>query len=229
MVTLQFKTTLILLFLGFLCGVTWSALLSGCGGSAGSAPPDRAIIEITAKAADNEKTYRSEKAKLDSMNGKLQTELKTTRSLLAQAKQKAFKSKTILVKRIEPAGFPAGVLLKKSNQQSTVDTLSNRCDSLLVELTHYQQDNEIKDSLYEKQISILDSVVVTQDAIIKNDSVAYRDIKGLFDQAIERSTILQNENWQLKHTIRRQKIRGRWATVGLVLLSGAAAHFIANH
>jgi hypothetical protein len=228
MVSPQFKTTLVLLFLGFLCGVVMTVLFSGCGGSPETPLADNTISVIKEKAAATETHYQKEIARLDSVNHRLQAELKTTRISLTGAKQNVAKRKSSLVKRTAPTGFPAKHLLQKASQ-SPVDSLAHPCDSLITEVNHYIQANEVKDSLYEKQINTLDSVVVIQDAIIQNDSVAYRDIKGLLDQAVSRSTALQNDNWKLQRTIRRQKHKSRWATVGLMLLSGAAVHFISNH
>jgi hypothetical protein len=220
----QFKTSMILIILGFFSGVCMSVLFIGCGGCNRSAPKTIPIKEIKQAAADSQAVYQQRKFQLDTAKFRLQTEVAKTDRVLQRVKSNVAIRKENVRKLIEPQGYPAKALVQKRDVPRP-DTAFTRCDSLLREVSLFIQENDRKDSLYETQIAALDSMVDVQSRIIQNDSLAYRNLQALFHSAIGRGEAMEVENALLEKQLKRQKVKSKLVSVGLMIISGAAVHY----
>jgi hypothetical protein len=224
MVKYQFTTSLTILLLGFICGVCMSVLFIGCGGCNRSPVKTTTTKALKQQEMQVDSTCKKAKLGLDSVKTILQHKIVATKSNLSLAKTSVTKRKQVIQKLIEPKGFSATELRKKISPVIPDSTLTN-CDSLTKEISFFIQESEIKDSLYEKQIGTLDNLVLTQDAIIKNDSVAYHNLQRLFHQAIVHGEVLEKDNRQLEQKMKRQKVKSKIVSLGLMLISGFATNY----
>lgn len=227
MVSNQFKTSLVLLFLGFISGVCLSVLFMGCGGCNSSASKSSPLTEIKSKAADNHASYQNKDAQLDSIQSNLTCSIDNLKTPLKKAKQAVAKRQIRIARIIEPKGYPAKKLIKESDYPHP--EVGFKCDSVINEVSLLIKENNYKDSLYETQLAQYDDLVHTQNLIIQNDSFAYQNLQGLFDEAIERGEILEKENSILRKKMKRQKVKGKLVSIGLIILSGFAANNLLHH
>lgn len=227
MFSTQFKISITLIILGFICGICMSILFFGCAGC-GRSKVSTTTTELRSKAKASDSSYKETAQKLDTVKKNLQQKAVANKTSLANAKSTTHYQERKLRQMIEPTGYPVSQLLNRIAKPSP-DTVFTHCDSLKNEIGLFLNQNHVKDSLYEKQISTLDSMVLTQDAIIKNDSLAYARLQGLYTQAIDYSAGLENEKAQLQKKIRRQKTKSKIASFGLMVLTGFATNYLLRH
>lgn len=224
MFSYQFKTTMILLILGFISGVCMSILFVGCGGCNSSLPRVTTAKEIKKAAFDSNAAYQQRRVQLDTVKSRLQVHVAKTNLTLQQEKNQAAIRKEKVKKLIEPKGYAARLLIQKRDAPQP-DTLFTKCDSLQKEVSLFIEENDRKDSLYETQIATMDSLVLVQGRIIENDSVAYRNLQVLFHSAVDHGEVMEMENKSLQKKMKRQKFKSKIVSIGLMLLSGAAANY----
>jgi hypothetical protein len=225
MFSYQFKTTLVLLFLGFFCGVCMSVLFMGCGGCNRGKLQPSTFHEIKKKQNSADSTFQKEKERLDTIKQQLKSDAKATKTALQKAKQTTGLRQQQIKRLTEPKGYPAQLLLEKRTRPEP-DTVFDHCDSLVQEVAHFIEENQTKDSLYENQIGTLDSLVFTQDAIIQNNSAAYNNLQRLFNQAVDFGETVEKENLRLHQKLRRQKTKSKIVSIGLMILTGAATNYL---
>lgn len=227
MITFNLKSSIALLTLGFLMGISLMFLFSGdC-----NEPEVKGEISISPKELKKqiesvEKEHQQKIADLEIKNQKLQGELATTKELLSKAKQKTKTKETEIKKLIQPKGFSARDLLAKVNATPLLDTSVSFCDSLINEVNEYILDNTTKDSLYEIQITQLDSTVVVKDLIISLKAQLNKELAFTLSQSIEQQEILLERNKQLQKKFKRQKFRRKVIAIGATILSGIAADYL---
>lgn len=224
MFSYQFKTTMILLFLGFICGVCMSILFMGCGGCNRPSSATKPLKELKKAAANSNASHQQRKIQLDTAKARLQVLVAKTGVVLQQEKKAVAVRKEKLKKLIEPQGYPTKLLVQKRDAPRP-DTVLGQCDSLLNEVSLFIQENDRKDSLYETKLATLDSLVLVQGSIIQNDSLAYRNLQILFNEAVSRGEAIEIENSSLQKKLKRQKIKSKFVSIGLMLISGAAANY----
>ncbi|MEI9909787.1 MAG: hypothetical protein WDO71_08975 [Bacteroidota bacterium] len=148
---------------------------------------------------------------------------------LDAAKTKTKASATTIKKIIGPKGYPAKELLKKVNQPTVeIDNSLSPCDSLAQEVSEYIQNTELKDSLYEAQISLQDSVINVKDLVISASIKQFEKLSTVFDQSIQEQLRLVSENKQLRKQVKRQKRNGKLLAFGTAVLSGLATHYLSQ-
>ena len=227
MITFNLKSSIALLTLGFLMGISLMFLFSGnC-----NEPEVKGEISISPKELKNklesvEKEHQQKIADLEIKNQKLQGELVTTKQLLSKAKQKTKTKETEIKKLTEPKGFSAKELLARVNTSPLFDTSLSSCDSLINEVNEYIHDNAFKDSLYELQITQLDSTVFVKDSIIELNAQLNKELAFALSKSIEQQEILLEQNKQIQKKFKRQKFRRKMIAIGATILSGIAADYL---
>ena len=231
MITVNPKSPITTLILGFLLGCLATFLLMG--GCNNGKPEHEAVSnpkELKKQADAVEISYQKKIEALQTSNQQFQQELKTVKDQLSSIKTKTKQKEATIKKIIEPKGFPAKDLLKKVNSPSvTMDTSQSDCDSLMEQVSEYIMENETKDSLYEVQSNIQDSIIVGKDFVIANQAELHQKLQTLFNQSLDQQTSLVNENSQLRKQFKRQKFRNKIFAVGVTILSGFTANYLLNH
>ena len=220
------QISIVTLILGILLGVLGSLLFDlSYNDLLVSNSPDNADV-LRKEMAAKEAVHLTKISELEKKNEKLSEELKSTKEQLSTIKSKTKEREKTIRKMIEPKGFPAKDLLERVNKSVVIDSSLTPCDSLAEEVTGYIQDNALKDSLFESQINTLDSIVAVKDCVIQFKTDLHKDLSTLFNQSIEKQNVLEKENLQLRKQFKRQKLKSKLVTVGLMILSGTAANYL---
>ncbi len=244
MLHLKLKSFIILLAVGFIAGLCSSLVFQGCSSdSTAIAQKITSSEDLKKEAASIEVAYQIKTTELKNKNEQLQEQLRHSRLRLTTIKSRTRQRENKIKKIITPdsypgKGFPARELLKKTKSITQADNLPLReesvqvlfpCDTLLQEISEYIQETVLKDSIYESQAALQDSVIIVKDSVITLRSRQYQELQCLFDETVEQQETLAKENKHLRKTFKRQKFKSTLKTVGLIILSGAATNFIMNH
>ena len=227
MKTLNLKSSVIILAIGFLMGFSMIFLFLGNCHSPEINP--KLTISPAEQKQQIERTGKEHQqiiAELEKKNQQLQQELTTTKGLLAKAKLKSKASETKIKKLTEPKGFPAKDLLVKVKPQEIPDTIPTNCDSLINEVNEYIQDNAVKDSLYELQIGELDCIISIKDSIITQKEHHNKKLTFLLSQSLTQQQNLIKQNELLQKKFKRQKLRKKVVVIGATILSGIAVDYL---
>jgi hypothetical protein len=225
MITLNFKNLLSLLFIGFILGFCSSFLFPGCNETTSSKVKIAVSPKAMKKQADAiRENYQKQIDNLQDQNMELAQNLEVTQGLLDQTKQLC-KQKELQIKKLtEPRGFPAKALLAKAD---TVKHTSN-CDTLASLVVEYMADNQLKDSLYEVQLIQMDSADTVKDKIIQANEKAYAGLNLLFDKSLLTQQSLAKENKRLQRKFKRQRLKSKLVTAGLMILTAATTNFLSH-
>jgi hypothetical protein len=224
MIPLSIKPLGFSLLIGLIVGVCLTLSFKGCGRDSDLESVPIINPKQIIKAADKtEAEYQKKVAELKLHGEKLEHQLKELQSELSLLKSKTKNRELTIKKMIEPKGFPAKKLVKGGRSESiSIDSSLSPCDSLAVEVDGYITDNIRKDSLYEAQSQIKDSIIAVKDSVILTTIKVYQDFKTLLDQSVKQQELLFSQNKLLKKQLKRQKFRSTMKTLGFIILSGAA-------
>jgi hypothetical protein len=103
------------------------------------------------------------------------------------------------------------------------------CDSLVTVVGDYIIENNEKDSLYDEQIKTMDSLSWNKDSVIQAHAESYNSLHRLFDQSLNQQVSLEKENLQLEKQVKRQRVKSKLLTIGLLFLSGTATNYLLHH
>ena len=221
MIPLSIKPIGVSLLIGLFIGIILTLLFKGCGrDSAGGTFPVVSPKQIIKEANSSEAEYREKVAVLEDHSQKLQQQLTEVQAELTLIKAKTKSRESTIKKLIEPKGYPAKALARKS--PTSIDSSLSPCDSLASEVSEYIVDNIRKDSLYEIAAQKKDSIIAVKDSVILTTIKVHEDFKVLLDKSVKQQETLFTENKSLKKQIKRQKLRSTLKTIGLVILTGAA-------
>ena len=192
---------------------------------------------LTTSSVDNTETIKKEIAakevlhqekitELENRNDELQKDLNTVKEQLASIKSQTKKRETTIKKILEPKGMAAKDLLEKVGHSVPVDSSLSPCDSLANEVSDYIEENLVKDSLYETQISKLDGTIAIKDSIILLKNQMHIDLSNTVSKLLNDQEALLRENKALRKEFKRQKRKGKLVTIGLMILSATAANYL---
>lgn len=227
MISFNLKSSLAIAVICFVLGCCTAFLLLGdCNRNA----LDENLVkpEVLKQQADRiETSYQIKITELENKNLQLQTELSATKVQLNALKAKTKTKAATIKKMIGPQGYPAKELLKKIDPASVVmDSSLSPCDSLVQEVSEYIKDTELKDSLYEVQAGLQDSIITGKDSVIAIKTSQYSELSTVFDQSVKQQETLFSENKSLQRQVKRQKRKGRLLAIGTAILSGLATHYL---
>jgi len=181
---------------------------------------------IRKEMAEKEALHQAKITELENKNQLLQKDLNTVKEQLASIKSKTTKRESTIRKILEPKGMPAKDLLEKVSHLVTVDSSLSPCDSLANEVSEYLEENTLKDSLYETQISKLDSTIAIKDSMIQLKSKMHVDLSNTVSKLLNDQETVLRENKTLQKQLKRQKRKSKLVTVGLMILSATAANYL---
>ena len=228
MLSIYFKKNVAVLLIGFTLGLFIAFLFKGCG-------PERslnkaAIVqtkEFKKKAETSELDYLQKIEVLKTNNTNLEQELKITRQQLQAVKNKTKTEEASIKKLIESKSYPAkDLLIKVGSPSLATQIVPLPCDTLAEEVGRYIEDNIQKDSLYEAQCIIQDSIITVKDSMISLHIKKYDELKKIFTQSLVQQDKLMVENNLLQKKFKRQKFRKKLFVVGATILSGMAADYL---
>jgi hypothetical protein len=181
---------------------------------------------IKKEIAEKEALHQEKITELENKNAALQKDLNTIKEQLVSIKSQTKKREITIKKILEPKGMFAKDLLAKVAHPVPVDSSLSRCDSLANEVSEYIEENEEKDSLYETQISKLDSTITIKDSMIQLKSKMHIDLSNTVSKLLNDHEALLRANKALQKEFKRQKRKSKVVTVGLMILSATAANYL---
>ncbi|MEP7374733.1 MAG: hypothetical protein ABI675_15160 [Chitinophagaceae bacterium] len=227
MFTYKLKTLVIMFITGLAIGIVSSLLFYGC--NTGISKPVTTNVqpkELRKQAESSFAKYQHEISGLEVKNQQLIKELNSTKVLLGRTKRQTAARATRIKELSQRVGFPAKDLLQKVKAINIGESSPLPCDTLAQEVWEYMQENAVKDSLYESQVNLLDSSLLIKDSVIQTQEQQQKELAALFEKSVLEQEVLTSENKQLRKQFRRQKFRSTLKTIGLILLSGAATHYL---
>ena len=185
--------------------------------------------DLKKQADTTESKYQQKIVDLESRNRELEQNLNTTEELLAQAKQKVKQTET-RIKLITGLNISPPKQLSGSTDSLQADNNKiSPCDSLVTVVGDYILENNEKDSLYDEQITTMDSLSRNKDSVIQTSAESYNSLHRLFDQSLDQQQSLQKQNLQLQKQVNRQRLKSKLVTIGLLFLSGTATNYLLHH
>ncbi|MBN8865862.1 MAG: hypothetical protein J0H92_20985 [Sphingobacteriales bacterium] len=229
MISLRFRSTLSIALISFVLGCCAAFLLMArCGKEDKQANVAHAKL-LKAQADSLHTHYQTAISELESQNKKLDRQLQTTQAELEAAKAKT-KTKAAAIKQLlNPPGYPAKELLKKTGGSSTSFAENpEKCDSLVSLLADFMIETEIKENLYEVQALTQDSLIEGQQAVITLHQNENLQLSSLLKQSLAEQQSLVKDYIHLQKRMKRQRASGRWLAIGTAVLSGIATHYLTN-
>jgi peptidoglycan hydrolase CwlO-like protein len=181
---------------------------------------------IKKELAEKEASHQAKITELENKNQLLQKDLNTIKEQLASIKSQTKKRETTIKQILEPKGMAAKDLLAKVAHSIPVDSSLSPCDSLSNEVSQYLEENTLKDSLYETQMSKLDSTIAIKDSIIQLKNKFHIDLSNTISKLLNDQEALLRENKALRKEFKRQKRKSKLVTIGLMILSATAANYL---
>ncbi|MBS1577402.1 MAG: hypothetical protein JST09_19045 [Bacteroidetes bacterium] len=235
MITFKFKASIGLLLIGFVVGLCLSFLFMDYSNEQ-SLKHEKIVPvkDLKKEVEDKEASYQTKITELENKNEQLQQELKSTKDQLSAIKSRTKQRESNIKKIIDPGGFhergyPAKELLHRVNPSVITDAGLSPCDTLINEVGAYLEENALKDSLYESQISKQDSLIAGKDSVIEVKTRLHQDLQAIIDKSLVQQETLMNENKQLHKQFKRQKLRSKLFAIGVTVLSGFTANYLIHH
>ena len=221
MLTLSNKYSyLFILATGFVLGIYFCSMFSGCGHRAvpvsniSTIKPETLQKQVAAAQA-------SYQVKMDSL-GKtaqtLQVALQSTRTALDKAKQKNLILQTQVYDLLDRT---AATINDTAARITDCDTLQLRVKGLLA-------NDKVKDSLYDETTTNLQSQLSNKDSTMQVQQDEEETLKVAFSQSVQEQKGLQSENTALRKTIRHRKFASTLKTIGLAAIAALAAHYLTH-
>ncbi len=249
MISLQLRSTFTIALISFVLGCLLSALfINGCNNGSSKKQVLIPVSRLKAQGDSLKASYDVKIKTLESANSQLEQHLEETKAALQAAKARAKTKAAGLKKIIEPKkmtaphGYPARELLDKTipavaSTDVSIDSIDNNdnsnnsmtpCDSLQQLAGEYVQATEIKDSLYEMQISQQDSIIKTQNEQLCVQKEHQQQTDTLLDQSLKAQESLVIENNHLHKVIKRKRRSGGILVFGAAILSGITTHYLSK-
>jgi hypothetical protein len=228
MLSIHLKNYVVILLVGIALGFFGSIFSKGCGAT-DSIQKEITVHpkELNKQAEISEQRYQEKIAELENNNTILENELITTKEQLHEVKKSAKQKENNIKRIIEPKGYPAKELLKKAGSlPMAIDNSLSPCDSLAEEVTHYINENAVKDSIYDRQLVIQDIIINIKDSILTLHLDKYNELKKIFTQSLIEQEKLLIDNNLLQKKIKRQKFRTKLIAIGATIFSGLAVDYL---
>lgn len=176
--------------------------------------------ELQKEVTHFETGYRKSFDSLKNESAKLGSALNMAKAELQQAKKRS----QLLqgqVYRLLDSRF-------EKQQSDTVVSITSG-DSLAVTVSDLMQANEQRDTLYEHVTANLEDQVKNKDSILALKDSQYSQLKTAFDHSVNNQTFLVEQNKLLNKEYKKQKLKSKFLSATLFVLSGAAATYLLRH
>lgn len=211
---------LMTLILGIIIGISFTKLFTGNSKEENLTTTAKNIKPfVLQKTTVNEEFYFVQKIdSLNTNNKLLNKKLGGSRAALEVAKNKNLVLQTQLYDLIDNKNGSSCNLIQ--------DSIGNRFKDKVIDLIN---ENNYKDSLYENIDSTVTAQVRNKDSTIVLINNKYDSLKIYFNASLLQQQLLYDQNNQFKKQFRRQKIKNKILSAGILILSGATANYLIRH
>jgi hypothetical protein len=220
MFTILLKSNLLLLVGGIVIGLSLSSLFNGCGHNIPSTQLIMKPALLEKAVQQKEVVFKKQLDSLQSTGKILATQLQTTKTQLEQAKKKNLVLQTQVYDLIDKQGAVPVT--------DTAEMVAD-CDSLKTKVTELITASNDKDSLYETETANLEQQVHNKDSTINTQVAMYDSLKTSFNLSTSELQLEAAQNKVLQKHIKRQGFKNTLRTIGLVIVTGMAMHYLTNH
>ena len=168
-----------------------------------------AVKEMTAQVNSIESNYQSQLGYWIRKNNYLQEQIQKTDFALSQSKQKE--------KSMQ--GKIQGLISESKTLKDTSEIISN-CDSIKTETERFISETNIRDSLCDKEIYELKTVIQNKDSAMAVCQNSFSMLKQVTDSSLSFQNKLTDELKLADRKIKRGNIKSKFLTAGIMILSG---------
>ncbi|MBC7627926.1 hypothetical protein [Ferruginibacter sp.] len=211
---------LMTLILGIIIGISFTKLFTGNNKEENLTATVKVLKpSVLQKTTANVEFYFEQKIdSLNTNNKLLNKKLGGSRAALEMAKNKNIVLQTQLYD-----------LIDNNNESADTSIENNKDDVFQDKIIQLINENNYKDSLYENIDSTVTAQVRNKDSTIVLMGDKYDSLKISFNESVLQQQLLHDQNKQFKKQFMRQKIKSKLLSVGLLILSGAAANYLIQH
>lgn len=208
------KVGLLLFTIGLALGLYLSFMYSVASRTDAKPPvPVVPARELQKEVTSSERAFAGKMDSLQSENKKLAVNLDKTKAELQKAKARSL----ALEQRTKR-------LIKQNNEaQESPYAYNASCDSLIGTVEALMQASAQKDSLYEGVVSGLEVQVANRDSAIALGVEQYQSLKATFDKSLQNQSLLETQNTTLTKTVKRQRVKSKFVSALLFIVTGIAA------
>jgi len=179
----------------------------------------KSIVETKKEVTQSEIVYTRKMDSLKKKNIKLEEELTGTKKTLAAVKQQNQSLKVQVYSLIDRVKDP-------SLQITAIDS---SCDSLITTVEYLMQSNTEKDSLYEVAALNLEEQLKNKDSTVALKDDQYKKLKTSFEKSLASQQQLIGENKLLGRQVKKQKLKSKFLSAAILIISGAAVNHFLQH
>jgi hypothetical protein len=213
--------SILFLVIGIAIGISFCKLFSG---NSSHIVPSKAVAvnsvtTLEKKVLATEKLFFQKTDSLTMQERILSLQLSFTKSLLEKAKKKN------LVLQTQVYGLIDKIALTKTDSSE----VSEGCDSLAVKVVALIQNGNEKDSLYEVSAVTQQEQLKNKDSTIALHQHQYQSLKSSFDISQWQQKFLADQNSQYRKQYKRQKLKQKLLSLGVIVLSGLTTNYLLHH
>lgn len=179
----------------------------------------KSVVEIKKEVAQSEVVHAKHIDSLKKKNTKLEEELAGTKKTLVTVKQQNHSLKVQVYALID------------RRKEPTIQTqvIDSDCDSLITTVEYLMQSNTEKDSLYEVATLNVEEQLKNKDSTITLKDELYKSLKTSFEKSLSNQQQLINENKLLGRQVKKQKLKSKFLSAVILIISGAAVNHFLQH
>lgn len=179
----------------------------------------KSMVEIKKEVAQSEIVYARNMDSLKKKSIKLEEELAGTKKTLAAVKQQNQSLKVQVYSFIDRVKEPS----------LQINAIDSSCDSLITTVEYLMQSNTEKDSLYEVTALNLEEQLKNKDSTVALKDDQYKNLKTSFEKSLSSQQQLIDENKLLGGQVKKQKLKAKFLSAAILIISGAAVNHFLQH
>lgn len=179
----------------------------------------KSMVEIKKEVTQSEIVYTRNMDSLKKKNIKLEEELTGTKKTLAAVKQQNQSLKVQVYSLIDRVKEPS----------LQINAIDSSCDSLITTVEYLMQSNTEKDSLYEIAALNLEEQLKNKDSTVALKDDQYKKLKKSFEKSLSSQQQLFDENKLLGRQVNKQKLKSKFLSAAIFIISGAAVNHFLQH
>lgn len=210
------RAIIITFLLGILSALSTYLLFDSMEGFKKEIKESKIVIkEMKAQVSLIETNYQSEIRYWVNKNMALQSRIQETNFALEKSrlKEKSMQGKILS-------------LISESKNITDTSAFISNCDSIKERVTEFIAETNIKDSLCNSEITDLKEVIQNQDSAMVVCQNSFSMLKQVTDSSFAFQNKLADELSLANKKLKREKIKSKFLSAGIMILSGATTFFL---
>lgn len=204
--------SIIIITVGIITGITLTKLFSSTN-RPNSQPTTANPTALQKQTAKTEIHFQQKIDSLNTNNQALNSKLSNSKAALTMAKNKTLVLQTQL----------QTLLSSKSTDTAKAD---NHFAVAEIKLTALIKENNSKDSIYDNIDSTRLQQLENKETVITVKDSLYQSLKQSYNRSLTQQAFLYDQNKQFQKQFNRQKLKSKWLSAGILILSATAANYL---